>query len=520
MEALQPALSLQSIKDFVERRGCVSENTYERGLSLRDCGTKGWSGSVHCIYHTDGTSQDVSKSIAKAWLLGGIVVLDERAYQCSAYISYIDEAASVPSILLTSCSCTEAGISVCVHVVAFLRHLHDETTQVSLTHEVVAIDVGSGYVWKLEKVGSSESVVLPDGEEYSFGRTSREFSSLMADQYLSRSQVLLKHDSVRNCVTITQASKVNKTRIIATHENHDEFRPYELPMSKQPIDFYGGLNLRLLVNQYVFDVQATKKPLAQESKTPKTTSKTRFASDRCRINEVGNSDFLLQTCCTDNTRVAASSTRNERADSCRPGNTKPSIDMERLSRHLECSICVDLLYKPISLRCAHKFCNACWMEWAISSLKKDEDPCCPECRDTPKIVNAFCIDTSIQGTMELMFPKECEERSKAYDAVKVAELQKELDSLVKHRSDTSGGAFALNTSFPVTPSAAGRKNDISPVICVDDGLTSAPRSARAPKRVAKKRESVAPVERKRKKKRKKGMRQQQIIDLVGIGSST
>ena len=139
---------------------------------------------------------------------------------------------------------------------------------------------------------------------------------------------------------------------------------------------------------------------------------------------------------------------------------------------------------------------------------------------TPKIVNAFCIDTSIQGTMELMFPKECEERSKAYDAVKVAELQKELDSLVKHRSDTSGGAFALNTSFPVTPSAAGRKNDISPVICVDDGLTSAPRSARAPKRVAKKRESVAPVERKRKKKRKKGMRQQQIIDLVGIGSST
>jgi len=45
----------------------------------------------------------------------------------------------------------------------------------------------------------------------------------------------------------------------------------------------------------------------------------------------------------------------------------------------ECAICLDELEEPVSLRCAHAFCSACWKRHASTSLAAGRAVACPSC---------------------------------------------------------------------------------------------------------------------------------------------
>lgn len=53
---------------------------------------------------------------------------------------------------------------------------------------------------------------------------------------------------------------------------------------------------------------------------------------------------------------------------------------------LICSICADLLYKPVLTPCIHIFCKQCIEQWF-----KNEGKSCPICRYSLSIENIICI---------------------------------------------------------------------------------------------------------------------------------
>ena len=55
---------------------------------------------------------------------------------------------------------------------------------------------------------------------------------------------------------------------------------------------------------------------------------------------------------------------------------RPKIDetLEKLLESLNCGVCLEILYKPISLTpCLHNFCGGCYSEW----MRNNKD--CPMC---------------------------------------------------------------------------------------------------------------------------------------------
>ena len=54
---------------------------------------------------------------------------------------------------------------------------------------------------------------------------------------------------------------------------------------------------------------------------------------------------------------------------------------DAVEENLQCGICQDILYKPVSLQpCLHAFCGACFCEWAKRNDK------CPQCRNSVRVV--------------------------------------------------------------------------------------------------------------------------------------
>ena len=71
--------------------------------------------------------------------------------------------------------------------------------------------------------------------------------------------------------------------------------------------------------------------------------------------------------------------------------------MEKLIENLNCGVCLEIMYKPISIfPCLHNFCGGCYSEW----MKNNKD--CPMCRKLVKNIskNAMCqsmVDDFLQS---------------------------------------------------------------------------------------------------------------------------
>jgi hypothetical protein len=71
--------------------------------------------------------------------------------------------------------------------------------------------------------------------------------------------------------------------------------------------------------------------------------------------------------------------------------------MEDIGRHMECSICSDLLAGALVLSCGHMFCGVCLAEWLKTGAAQ-----CPDCRRPLLGVPAHCraVDNLISDALE------------------------------------------------------------------------------------------------------------------------
>lgn len=83
-----------------------------------------------------------------------------------------------------------------------------------------------------------------------------------------------------------------------------------------------------------------------------------------------------------------------------PQNQEPEIE-----EHLECSVCQDVLFKPVTIACGHSFCKEC----CGKSLKIN--PQCPLCR-TPCFVqeNGLKENVTLKSIVETKYPEQTKRR--------------------------------------------------------------------------------------------------------------
>jgi hypothetical protein len=82
-----------------------------------------------------------------------------------------------------------------------------------------------------------------------------------------------------------------------------------------------------------------------------------------------------------------------------------------------CSICRDVVYKPVTTSCgAHTFCRECLAAWVASCARKGVAPVCPACRARVD-ATAMRVNVAIQEAIERDI---AEGRLPPFDAHRVA----------------------------------------------------------------------------------------------------
>ena len=62
-------------------------------------------------------------------------------------------------------------------------------------------------------------------------------------------------------------------------------------------------------------------------------------------------------------------------------NREPEAFADRLVDKLTCGACLQVLYRPVELGCAHLLCEGCWVQWMSHSKDTGSGTCpCPTCR--------------------------------------------------------------------------------------------------------------------------------------------
>ena len=246
---------------------------------------------------------------------------------------------------------------------------------------------------------------MPLSEDYILGRTSKEFISCAAlarDAFVSRRQLVLHNDIKSSQLFLKQISTVNKTqiRMPVSTDNNSAYITFRVS-PQVPINLFPGCQFFLYAGRHSFTVNISQPSL------PLNMPQIHQAADR---------------------KEPSSSTANPVARPAalpEPKTKELPFDLGNVERQMECSICCDILYKPVALVCNHKFCRQCWYEWAIQSLKKEDVILCPECRETQKDANPP-LDSGICSLLEILFKKNCEERKAEEDPKKMEEMKEQL----------------------------------------------------------------------------------------------
>lgn len=82
------------------------------------------------------------------------------------------------------------------------------------------------------------------------------------------------------------------------------------------------------------------------------------------------------------------------------GSQETESTQEKLLQSLECSICVELFVRAITLACSHSFCQDCLASWIEGQTQARSVPVCPMCRQP--IVAAPQRTIALDQTIELL----------------------------------------------------------------------------------------------------------------------
>ena len=72
----------------------------------------------------------------------------------------------------------------------------------------------------------------------------------------------------------------------------------------------------------------------------------------------------------------------------------------------ECSLCHELLFRPVTLACGHSYCETCLCQLAKSSASKK----CPQCRRCFSAASVAAVSVDFSRLLESVFPAETAER--------------------------------------------------------------------------------------------------------------
>ena len=283
--------------------------------------------------------------------------------------------------------------------------------------------------FKISHTSTNNEVFIPRDQHFLLGRLGfgKEVSSLYNDACCSRKQLVLNHDSRSNRLTLRVNRVSNHPRVYPRCDLNSYFficpPLYTIELMN---DYYFSMYFNkhiMKVEQFykLVKVKTGGRGMDHDGGTISSPSTTIIDVDNnttaTSLSNINNSSTTSHTA---SAVVITNNNNNTNTNSNEIANEKN----EKLMDQLECPICCDLLYKPVSIKCTHKFCESCWYSWALTCLNRNDKVRCPNCREeTLDYISR--VDTSTASICNYMFPNEYNERKNNVDETLV-QINKKL----------------------------------------------------------------------------------------------
>jgi len=205
--------------------------------------------------------------------------------------------------------------------------------------------------------------------------------------------------------------------------------------------------------------------------------------DGDQLNDTEEYDFKLTTCETEcsievkpeilASTVDGGNARSENAvdtSMLAPNTEEKKEVVDEIEDHLICSICQEILYKPISLQpCMHCFCSGCYSDWMDLSAE------CPQCRiNVQRIAPNHMVGNLVEAYLKLHPDKqrdeddiqEMEAKNKiTHDMLYIKRSDFESASKLDTSSSDSQDEALLNFPFTAIKQKRGNKRNQHRKIC-------------------------------------------------------
>ena len=347
---------------------------------------------------------------------------DNSSYYCGVYL---EMNLLTRRFALFGCECMSKDKTpgrACQHTLALLSYVREKIQHVpykfvnNVKSSMMALEargLQESY-FKISHVSTKNEIFIPRDQNITLGRLSLgpAVGALYNDSCCSRNQLVLKHHSSSNRFTI-MANRV---------KNHPRVFPRGL---KSYFFILPPLYTMEMMNEYCFSMYYGLHFMRVEQfhKLEKSNDCSEDQSNSVKEQPLG-------------APVEKSAQIGNKTDvGLPPSDAKDVLSdrkAEQIMDELECAICCELLYKPVSIACLHKFCESCWYSWALTCLDRKDKVRCPTCREST-LNYVSRIDTSTASICNMMFPDKYKERKDNVDesSVKVnkALLQEKMDAL-------------------------------------------------------------------------------------------
>lgn len=94
----------------------------------------------------------------------------------------------------------------------------------------------------------------------------------------------------------------------------------------------------------------------------------------------------------------------------------------KITQSIECPVCLDMLYSPVSTQCGHNFCLPCLEEVIRNRFYHAK---CPICRDILP-ASGYRVNHMLENLLSSMYPNEYANRSKVNNNQKLMKRRKKM----------------------------------------------------------------------------------------------